>query len=111
MVTLSNSMMGGSDLQSTGLAWWSGNARLINLSVDILSRQIKDYDGRFSLIAIPGSSTQLADFGCPQSVEAVKLSQAFPDIQYLRFVQGMHYHDSTHFQLSLTHALIYLLLR
>ena len=40
MVTLSNSMMGGRDLPSTGFAWWSGNARLINLSGKLLGAHV-----------------------------------------------------------------------
>ncbi|MGB3513625.1 MAG: photosystem II reaction center protein CP43 [Microcoleaceae cyanobacterium] len=40
MVTLSNSMMGGRDQESTGFAWWSGNARLINLSGRLLGAHV-----------------------------------------------------------------------
>ena len=40
MVTLSNSMIGGRDQQSTGFAWWSGNARLINLSGKLLGAHV-----------------------------------------------------------------------
>lgn len=41
MVTISNpSMMGGRDLESTGFAWWSGNARLINLSGKLLGAHV-----------------------------------------------------------------------
>ncbi len=41
MVTLSNtSMMGGRDIDSTGFAWWSGNARLINLSGKLLGAHV-----------------------------------------------------------------------
>jgi photosystem II CP43 chlorophyll apoprotein len=42
VVTLSNSsvMAGGRDQQSTGFAWWSGNARLINLSGKLLGAHV-----------------------------------------------------------------------
>ena len=40
MVTLSDSMIGGRDQQSTGFAWWSGNARLINLSGKLLGAHV-----------------------------------------------------------------------
>jgi len=40
VVTLSNSMIGGRDQQSTGFAWWSGNARLINLSGKLLGAHV-----------------------------------------------------------------------
>jgi len=41
VVTISNpSMMGGRDLESTGFAWWSGNARLINLSGKLLGAHV-----------------------------------------------------------------------
>ena len=43
MVTLSNnmsSMVSGRDLESTGFAWWSGNARLINLSGKLLGAHV-----------------------------------------------------------------------
>jgi len=43
VVTLSNrliSMTGGRDLESTGFAWWSGNARLINLSGKLLGAHV-----------------------------------------------------------------------
>ncbi len=41
MVTLSNTpAMGGRDLESTGFAWWSGNARLINLSGKLLGAHV-----------------------------------------------------------------------
>ncbi|MDE5071866.1 MAG: photosystem II reaction center protein CP43 [Trichodesmium sp. St5_bin8] len=40
MVTLSKSMIGGRDQQSTGFAWWSGNARLINLSGKLLGAHV-----------------------------------------------------------------------
>ncbi|MEL7034101.1 MAG: photosystem II reaction center protein CP43 [Cyanobacteria bacterium J06592_8] len=40
MVTLSNSYVGGRDLESTGFAWWSGNARLINLSGKLLGAHV-----------------------------------------------------------------------
>jgi photosystem II CP43 chlorophyll apoprotein len=42
VVTLSNSssMMGGRDLESTGFAWWSGNARLINVSGKLLGAHV-----------------------------------------------------------------------
>lgn len=40
MVTLSDSIIGGRDLQSTGFAWWSGNARLINLSGKLLGAHV-----------------------------------------------------------------------
>ena len=43
MVTISNpSMMGGRDLESTGFAWWSGNARLINLSGKLLGAHVSN---------------------------------------------------------------------
>ncbi|MEB3339288.1 MAG: photosystem II reaction center protein CP43 [Okeania sp.] len=41
MVTVSSSsMMGGRDIESTGFAWWSGNARLINLSGKLLGAHV-----------------------------------------------------------------------
>ncbi|HEY9826944.1 MAG TPA: photosystem II reaction center protein CP43 [Stenomitos sp.] len=42
MVTLSNSalMSGGRDQQSTGFAWWAGNARLIGLSGKLLGAHV-----------------------------------------------------------------------
>jgi len=42
VVTLSNSsmMVGGRDQESTGFAWWSGNARLINLSGKLLGAHV-----------------------------------------------------------------------
>jgi photosystem II CP43 chlorophyll apoprotein len=42
VVTLSNtsSMMGGRDLESTGFAWWAGNARLINVSGKLLGAHV-----------------------------------------------------------------------
>jgi photosystem II 44 kDa subunit reaction center protein (also called P6 protein, CP43), bacterial and chloroplast len=40
VVTLSDSIIGGRDLQSTGFAWWSGNARLINLSGKLLGAHV-----------------------------------------------------------------------
>jgi photosystem II CP43 chlorophyll apoprotein len=41
VVTLSsNSYLGGRDQESTGFAWWSGNARLINLSGKLLGAHV-----------------------------------------------------------------------
>ena len=43
MVTLSNPNLvavGGNDLDSTGYAWWAGNARLINLSGRLLGAHV-----------------------------------------------------------------------
>ena len=40
MVTLSNNYISGRDQQSTGFAWWSGNARLINLSGKLLGAHV-----------------------------------------------------------------------
>ena len=41
MVTLSNSVIsGGRDQESSGFAWWSGNARLINLSGKLLGAHV-----------------------------------------------------------------------
>ena len=41
MVTLSNSpISGGRDIESTGFAWWSGNARLIDLSGRLLGAHV-----------------------------------------------------------------------
>jgi len=43
VVTLSNNssmMLGGRDQESTGFAWWSGNARLINLSGKLLGAHV-----------------------------------------------------------------------
>ncbi|BDI19012.1 hypothetical protein ANSO36C_48140 [Nostoc cf. commune SO-36] len=44
MVTLSNrpNILGGTgrDQESTGFAWWSGNARLINLSGKLLGAHV-----------------------------------------------------------------------
>ena len=41
MVTLSNTAFGGGrDQDSTGFAWWSGNARLINLSGKLLGAHV-----------------------------------------------------------------------
>ncbi|MEM6256290.1 MAG: photosystem II reaction center protein CP43 [Cyanobacteria bacterium P01_D01_bin.156] len=40
MVTLSNNYISGRDQQSTGFAWWSGNARLIDLSGKLLGAHV-----------------------------------------------------------------------
>ena len=40
MVTLSNSYASGRDQESSGFAWWSGNARLINLSGKLLGAHV-----------------------------------------------------------------------
>lgn len=40
MVSLSTNMMGGRDQQSTGFAWWAGNARLIDLSGKLLGAHV-----------------------------------------------------------------------
>lgn len=40
MVTLSNMIASGRDQESTGFAWWSGNARLINLSGKLLGAHV-----------------------------------------------------------------------
>jgi photosystem II CP43 chlorophyll apoprotein len=40
VVTLSNSYIAGRDQESTGFAWWSGNARLINLSGKLLGAHV-----------------------------------------------------------------------
>lgn len=40
MVSLSTNMTGGRDQQSTGFAWWSGNARLIDLSGKLLGAHV-----------------------------------------------------------------------
>jgi len=42
VVTLSNANLAGAgrDLDSTGFAWWSGNARLINLSGKLLGAHV-----------------------------------------------------------------------
>ncbi len=40
MVTLSSSYVSGRDQESSGFAWWSGNARLINLSGKLLGAHV-----------------------------------------------------------------------
>lgn len=41
MVTLSNPTIGsGRDVESTGFAWWAGNARLIDLSGKLLGAHV-----------------------------------------------------------------------
>jgi len=40
VVSLSTNMMGGRDQQSTGFAWWAGNARLIDLSGKLLGAHV-----------------------------------------------------------------------
>ena len=40
MVSISSNIMGGRDQESTGFAWWSGNARLINLSGKLLGAHV-----------------------------------------------------------------------
>lgn len=40
MVSLSTNMMGGRDQESTGFAWWAGNARLIDLSGKLLGAHV-----------------------------------------------------------------------
>ncbi len=40
MVSISSNMMGGRDQESTGFAWWAGNARLIDLSGKLLGAHV-----------------------------------------------------------------------
>ena len=50
--TLFNStlVVGGRDQESTGFAWWAGNARLINLSGKLLGAQIILTGGYFEMM-------------------------------------------------------------
>ena len=40
METPFNSSIAGRDIESTGFAWWSGNARLINVSGKLLGAHV-----------------------------------------------------------------------